>query len=175
MDASRTEEFMRLFLANERRIYGLIVSLVPNLTDADDLLQDVSAAMWNKFSEYKSGTDFAAWGLTFARYAALKHHQKIRAAGRVTFSDTLLETLAQDAAAAAPQASHRQEALRECLAKLPERTRALVELRYQPGATLRSAAEGAQLSVEAAYKALNRTHEALIECIQRVLASQERP
>lgn len=165
---------MRLFLAHERRIYGLIVSLVPNLTDADDLLQDVSAAMWNKFSEFTPGTDFAAWGFTFARYAALKHHQKVRAAGRVTFDEPLLEALALEVAANAPQINRRQEALRECLSKLPERTRALIEQRYQDGATLRSAADSAKLSVEAAYKALNRSHEALVLCIQRVLALQER-
>jgi RNA polymerase sigma-70 factor, ECF subfamily len=174
MNVSRTEEFMRLFLSHERRFYGLIVSMVPNLSDADDLLQDVSAAMWSKFSDYQSGTDFAAWGLTFARYAVLKHYQKSREAGRVTFSEPLLELLAQEVAAVAPQSNARQEALRECLAKLPARTRLLVELRYKPGATLRSAAESAQLSAEAAYKALNRAHEALVQCVQRVLALQER-
>lgn len=171
MDGSRTEEFMRLFLAHERRIYGLIVSLVPNLADADDLLQDVSAAMWQKFDTFQSGTDFAAWGFAFVRNAALKYHEKARAAGRITFSDTLLESLAQEAIAIVPQITQRHEALRHCLSKLPERSRLLLEKRYEPGATLKDAAAQTGLSLDAAYKALNRLHTGLAECVRRTLAA----
>ena len=52
---------MRLFLANERRFYGLIFALVANAADADDLLQDISAGMWEHFDQFVPGTDFAAW------------------------------------------------------------------------------------------------------------------
>lgn len=39
---------MRRFVANQRRFHGLIVSLVPNLADPDDLLQDVLTLMWDE-------------------------------------------------------------------------------------------------------------------------------
>ncbi len=58
----RGERFMRLLLANQQRIYGLILALVPNWNDADDIMQETSAVMWAKFDDYEAGTDFAAWG-----------------------------------------------------------------------------------------------------------------
>ena len=172
MDSSRTEEFMRLFLSNQRRIFGLIVCLVPNLADADDILQDTSATLWQKFDEFKPGTDFAAWGLSVARLRVLKFHERTRAAGRVTFDDRVLNALAEEAALITPQADARLEALRACLAKLPERVRGLIEFRYSPGATLKTAAEQVHMSEVAAYKALNRAHLTLIECIQRNMGAR---
>src|SRR3954467_5741619 len=86
--SSETERFMRLFLAHQRRFYGLILSLVPNVTDADDLLQETAALMWQKFAEFRPGTDFAAWGLRFARNLVSNHRKKTRRlAGRVNFSE----------------------------------------------------------------------------------------
>ena len=35
-NAARTQQFMRLFVANQRKIYGLIVSLVPHLRFLDE-------------------------------------------------------------------------------------------------------------------------------------------
>jgi DNA-directed RNA polymerase specialized sigma24 family protein len=80
------EQFMRLFLTNQRRFYGLILSLVTNPTDADDILQEVSVRMWQKYCEFKPGTDFAAWGLRFARFEAMNFLKTRRRAGSIVFN-----------------------------------------------------------------------------------------
>jgi len=171
MDDSRAAEFMRLFLAHERRLYGLLVTQVPHLADADDLLQEVSASMWSKFGDFRPGSDFWAWGRSFVRFAVLKHYEKARTAGRVTFSDALLDRIADDVAAAAPTMDRRQEALRDCLARLTARVRDLLRERYEPGRTLHDAAARAGMTDPAAYKALSRAHDALLKCMHAVLGA----
>lgn len=70
------EEFTRLLIQNQKRFQGLILSLVPNGTDADDVLQESCAVMWRKFSEFQPGSDFAAWGLRVCRYQVMKHYSR---------------------------------------------------------------------------------------------------
>ena len=172
--AARTEEFVRAFAANQRRIYGLVAALIPHPSDADDVFQDVSASLWQKFDEFQPGTDFAAWGLQFAKYAVLKHYEKRRRQGQVALADDVLELIAADAALAIPQMDRRQEALRGCLQKLPQRSRLLLRARYDSGLkTCREVADRVGRSVEAIYKALGRIHGLLLRCIQKSLAEEE--
>ena len=62
IDVAQEGRFMRLFLQSERRILGFILSLVPYVADAEDLLQETCAIMWSKINEFEPGTDFTAWG-----------------------------------------------------------------------------------------------------------------
>ena len=54
------EIFTRLFLRNQKRIAGLIFSLVPQGAEADDVMQETCAVMWRKFGEFAPGSDFGA-------------------------------------------------------------------------------------------------------------------
>ncbi len=171
-ESTKTESFMALFLANQRRIYGLIASLVPHAADADDLLQETAASLWRKFDEFEQGTDFAAWALRFARFTVLKFYERQRTRGVVVFDDALVRTLCDEAAAARTEVDARHEALRRCVARLPEKSRLLVELRYEPGATALAVAQRLGQSVPALYKALNRIHHALLKCIEERLAAE---
>ena len=172
IEVRQTETFMALFLANQRRFYGLIASLVSNASDADDLLQETAASMWRKYDEFEPGTDFAAWGLRFARFAVLKFFERQRTQGVVVFDNALVRTLCDEAATARAEVDGRHDALRRCLAQLPEKSRGLVELRYQPGATVGTVALRVGLSVAAVYKALNRIHHALLKCVEQRLAAE---
>ena len=49
------ELFLQLFLAHQHEFYALLLASVPNYTDADDLLQNSSIIMSNKFSDFTQG------------------------------------------------------------------------------------------------------------------------
>ena len=162
---------MRLFAAHQRRIYSFVAVMVPNPTEADDVFQEVSAGLWRKFGDFEPGTDFAAWGLQFARYAVLKHFQRRRRRQRLVFGDEVLELLVEQTTLANRESDCRQEALRTCLQRLPERSRELVRVRYETGVgTCKEAASRLGRSVEAAYKALGRIHDLLLKCIESLLS-----
>ena len=173
--AENTEEFIRLFAANQRRIYGLVASMVPNAADADDVFQEISASLWRKFHEFEPGTDFAAWGLRFAKYAVLKHYESQRRRGRVVFNADVLELIADDATLAIATLDRRQEALRRCVQKLPSHSRLLLDTRYHSGLrTCQQVADHVGRSVDAVYKALSRIHDSLLRCIENVLSAEEK-
>src|SRR5215204_4341655 len=89
--------FLRLFLQNQRRIYAYILTLLPNRADADDVLQEASLVLWDKFDDRCPPDDFTAWACRIAYYKVLdfcKKHQR----NRVLFSQEMVERVAETAA-----------------------------------------------------------------------------
>src|SRR5438132_13487006 len=132
----KNKHFLRLFLQNERRLYAYILTLLPNRADADDVLQEASLVMWDKFDADDPPADFAAWGCRIAYFKVLDFCKK-RQRSRVVFSQAMLEHLAETAVeqAAALQLDERREALAGCVGKLRPRDRDLLAHRFAEGAT----------------------------------------
>ena len=165
----RGAEFLRLFLQNQRRIYGLILALVPNGPDADDILQETSAVLWQKFDEFEPGSNYAAWALRIARYQVMAYYTTKRRQ-RARLSDETLDAVVERLASRPEREDARAVALDGCLADLPEEDRRLIELRYRGGASVVDVARRSGRTVEAAYKALHRAHERLLQCMRGKLA-----
>jgi RNA polymerase sigma-70 factor, ECF subfamily len=174
--SDKSKQFLRLFLQNERRLYAYIFTLLPNRADADDVLQDASLAMWDRFDAANPPVDFLAWARRIAYYKALDFHRKSERA-RVRLSRVFLERVAEASAeqAEALRLDERREALGACLEKLPPRDRDLLTCRFADGATTQSTSEHVGRSVEAVYKALAKIRQALFDCVQRTLTREERP
>ena len=85
-------EFVRLYTASSRRIYTYILTLLPNRTDAEDVFQDVSALLWEKFHEFTPGTQFGAWACRIAYFKALKHRSRNAVRNRI-FSPAAMESI----------------------------------------------------------------------------------
>jgi RNA polymerase sigma-70 factor (ECF subfamily) len=166
--------FLRLFLRNERRIYAYIVTLLPNRADADDVFQEASIVMWDKFDDRHPPEDFAAWGCRIAYFKVLDYYRK-RQRCRVRFSQAMLERVAETAIeqASVLQLDDRRDALAACLEKLPPRDQDLLERRFAPGSTTQSTAAAVGRSVDAVYKALAKIRQALFDCVTRTLRREE--
>src|SRR5262249_48899262 len=171
----KSKVFLRLFLQNERRLYAYVLTLLPNRADADDVLQDASLVMWDKFHPESPPDDFAAWGCRIAYFKVLDFFKKGHRA-RVRFSQEMLERVAETAIeqAGVLQLDARRDALAGCIEKLPARDRDLLARRFTPGATTKSTSDQIGRSVDAVYKALARVRRALFECVQRALAREGR-
>jgi len=166
-------QFLALFQANRGRIYAYLLALVPHLDDADDLLQEVSVRLWQNFHRFNDGTDFGAWSFSFVRYAAMNYHRrKRRLDRRVTFNDELLCAIAHRVTHASWRLDDRQESLKSCVKKLPERARILIDGYYMRGGTMKSVAREAGRSVPTVTKALSRIRGLLAACVERNLASE---
>lgn len=170
-DASRAQVFLRLYQANERRIYGFILALVPDWFEAEDLLQETTAVMWSKFDQFELGTDFAAWAMRIARYQIMNYRKKKRNQ-RVQFSDEVLGAIEEHVTTVTKDLDIRRDALRDCLKKLSARDRELVHLRYEYDATTKAVAARVGRGIDAVYKALNRIHVQLFYCVRRTLAME---
>ena len=171
-DDNRTEDFLRLLLANHKRIYAFILTLIHNCTDADDIMQETTTVMWRKFKDYRKGTDFVAWSVTIAKYRVLSFRKK-QSASRVQFSDEAVEALENETAGMLTEMDHRLEVLQGCLAKLAEDDKRLIHMRYEQDEGPQTIARRIGKSVHSVYKRLARIHDMLLQCVRRTLAMEE--
>ena len=165
------KQLMLLMTQHQRRIFSYIYTLVPSRADADDILQETSLVICEKFSQFKPGTDFAAWACQIAYWEVRRARQKY-ARSKVVFDQEVVDAVAQTAAAMIDEVSERHEALGRCLKKLHPRDRELVLTRYEPGCGVEQAAQRTGRSLEAAYKALGRIRKMLLDCVSNQLASE---
>ncbi|QJX00639.1 sigma-70 family RNA polymerase sigma factor [Frigoriglobus tundricola] len=169
----KNKVFLRLFLQNERRLYAYIFALLPNRADADDVLQETSMTMWDRFDADAPPTEFVAWGKRIAYHKVLDFYKKSQRA-QARLSLIFLKRIAETAAGQADelQLDARRDALTECVEKLPARDRELLTHRFADGATTQSASQQLGRSVDAVYKALAKLREALFQCVQNTLTRE---
>ena len=163
-----SKRLMLLMTQHRRRIFAYIYTLVPDRHDAEDLLQETSLVICEKFHEFQPGTDFVAWASQIAWWRIRNARQRF-ARSKIIFDQEVLDAVAQTAASMAGEWDARHEALEHCLCRLPSRDRDLVLTRYEPGGTVEEAARKSGRSLEAAYKALGRIRKLLLDCVTHQL------
>jgi RNA polymerase sigma-70 factor, ECF subfamily len=162
--------FLRVFLENERRLYAYILTLLANHADAEDVLQEASLVMWDKFDEEHPPDNFLAWACRIAYYKVLDFSKKNRRS-RIRFSETMLKRVAETMVeqASSLELDERRAALAGCIEKLAPKQRDLLARRMARGATTQSAALQVGRSVDAVYKALAKIRQALFDCVSKAL------
>ena len=165
------KQLMLLMTQHQRRIFSYIYTLVPSRADAEDILQETSLVICEKFGEFTIGTDFAAWACQIAYWEVRRARQKF-ARAKVVFDQEIVDALAQTASAMIDEVSERHEALGRCLKKLHPRDREFVLTRYEPGCGVEQAAQRSGRSIEAAYKALGRIRKMLLDCVSHQLTAE---
>ncbi|HEY2760412.1 MAG TPA: sigma-70 family RNA polymerase sigma factor [Pirellulales bacterium] len=169
--ADSNKQLMLLMVRHQRQILSYIYSLVPNRHDAEDLLQETSLVVCEKFAEYKPNTNFLAWACQIAFWRVRAARQKF-ARSKLIFDDEVLQAVGRTALSEFGELNARHAALERCLKKLDARARALVMARYEPGGTVDSAAQRTHRTVEAAYKALSRIRKLLMDCVTKHLSAE---
>jgi RNA polymerase sigma-70 factor (ECF subfamily) len=164
--------FVRLLTQHDRRVYGYILSMLPNWTDADEVLQETNIRLWEEFDRFEPGTDFAAWAIRVAHYQVLTWRKR-RDRSRLVFSDDAIQAIADERHNNPLPLDSRQAALAECLKQLSARNIDLITRCYSGGNTIRRVAKELQRSTEAVYKAVQRIRLTLHACIERRLAAED--
>src|SRR3954447_4058001 len=60
------QQFLSLFLRSEREIFRYVAALVPNIADAEDIVQQTALSLWEKFDAYDPAQPFTPWACRFA-------------------------------------------------------------------------------------------------------------
>jgi RNA polymerase sigma-70 factor (ECF subfamily) len=172
VDKDHKDNFFKLYLQSQRRLYAYILMLVPNSSDADDILQQTSSIMWQKFDTYDPDASFGAWAVSIAKYVIFDHHKKKRRS-HVIFKGQMLEIIAEKAKASTVDTDERLTLLKACLEKLNSHDRKLMKIRYEQGLKIKDIAERMGRPVQGFYKTMNRIHNLLINCIRRKMLAEE--
>src|SRR5512136_3485403 len=123
------QRFLSLFLRSEREVFRYVAALVPNVADAEDIVQQTAMALWEKFDAYDPTQPFTPWA---CRFALNKTRQWIerRQRWQALLDHGLAEELAERRQELQPEFERRLKHLEGCLGKLPPDRRSLVEAYY---------------------------------------------
>jgi RNA polymerase sigma-70 factor (ECF subfamily) len=167
-----SKDFVSLLIPNQRKIQAYIITLVPNINDAEDVYQETVSEMWNKFSTFEPGTDFVAWAITTARYKVLSFRSKHQKS-KVQFNSTTYEILESAAGSQLPAIQDHLDVLGECLGKLSDKEKSLLKMRYENDLTFQKIASRVGKTAPALHRTLSIIHAKLAFCIRHILHQEE--
>lgn len=164
------------FIHDRHRLGAFVTGLLRDAHVAEDVLQEV----WVRLAaEVEKGTRLdnqAAWCRGVARNLVRRHWEQQQSA-KVIADNAALETFLDRMELAFAEVddesddwASRQQALDECVAALPERSRQMLTLRYESRASMDEVARTMGQSFEGVTKTLYRVRRALLKCVERKLS-----
>ncbi|MGN6368284.1 MAG: sigma-70 family RNA polymerase sigma factor [Phycisphaerae bacterium] len=166
------QELARQWTAAQPGVSIFISSVIPDVHDAQDVLQDVAAAIFSYDIE-KQGVpnSFRAWAMGIARHKAIDFYRRKSARGRAKLMDAeTIDHLVRANEEIADEIDDRREALHQCMGQMPPKARQLLDMRYKSNLSPGEIATRSNTGESAVKMALFRLRNALRECIERRLA-----
>jgi RNA polymerase sigma-70 factor (ECF subfamily) len=173
----RDDEFVALLTQHRSPLLRYILSLIHIMPDAEDVFQQTAITLWDRFDEYRSGSDFFAWATTIAKYKTLNYFQTT-GRDRLQFSESVIEQLATHDQWSTDFHQSRLNALAACRQKLSAADQKLLadcyggQVCYGGDEKILDVAKRMGRPVGSVYNSLTRIRRALYACIQRTLASE---
>ncbi len=159
-------DYMRLLMHNEPALRAFARSLLPDWHTVDEVIQEASVTLWQKFDQLREEEGFLPWAKVVVRFKCLSAIGKMQR-DRHVFSEGVLELLADEAESIdALEQAAAMKALRSCLAKFSQPHQELLLAPYSGDGQVRTLAERAGKSANALYKLLGRLREKLSTCVQ---------
>ena len=162
------------FTAHDRGLRKYILTLLGDMDATQEVFQETSATLWQKFGEFQRGTNFFAWACSTAYYEVMEYRRCCRR-DRLLFSPDLMHTLSDALPAREGVLQARRGALPDCMERLPANDRELIEQRYAGGETVLEIAQRTGRPAQALYKALGRIRRTLMKCIDDALTESGKP
>ena len=162
------KEFVQLLVTHQSVIRAFVISLLPGVSEADDVIQNTNEVLWTKRESFELGTNFKAWALTTARYQVMAQQQKFKKENRAPLDDDILELIADQSEQKPPEdINQKLNDLNECISLLQAKDQKLVLHRYWKKSNLIEYAEATCRSVGAVKVALFRVRKNLRDCLER--------
>ena len=164
--STKHERFLKLFMSNRYDIHAFIVSVVRDAAASEDLFQEVSIILWNKFDTYDEGKSFKAWARGIAGNKILQYWQKQKKNAEV-FSPKFMDEVLAAYNRTDTNVNEMIDALKNCKQELPEKQSEILKYKYENKYKLDQIAEKLGKSLASTQKALSRLRFALKDCIKR--------
>ncbi len=170
----REAAFEEIVRANQAWVRGYLRSRLWDWAAADDLAQDVFVTAYLKFRDFRGDSSMESWLRGIAHNHLRNFIRKHREAA-IGGSEELQALIDEDCGAwhSDAESSARADALAECLRRLPEHAKALLERRYVVGRSVREIADDTGKGYSALTMQLRRFRETLADCIAREMRRNE--
>jgi RNA polymerase sigma-70 factor (ECF subfamily) len=170
--SDHTLQVQRLFVQHQQVVLYYVLTIEPNLGDAQDIVQEAFLTVSRKAATYALGTNFPAWACTVARYQALQF-QRTRARAAARLDDDVMEMLYGEDGPTPEILGPRTDALKGCLGKLAPKAADLIRRRYHLGEMPEDIAPAVGWTPNSVRVALTRARHTLRACVDRTLGTSE--
>jgi RNA polymerase sigma-70 factor, ECF subfamily len=170
-ESQQTQEFIVLFANHQRNLLKYLITIVHNLHDAEDLLQQSALVLWQKFDTFEQGTDFLRWACRIS-YLTAMNFLRTKRLKSIYLSEELLGELAAKQLDRLEKQDRYREYLPECLGKLSQKDREFVQMCYVGAGNFSDIAARIGRTADSVYHSLHRIRRALFNCVQRAIAQE---
>lgn len=168
-EASSVEDFVRLFSISQHRILGFVHTFVPNLAEAEDILQETSVVLWKKWPDFEKDRDFVKWACGIARLEVFRMLRQRKANG-LYLNQAVLNQIADVAMAEICDTRRLEDnasALNLCIQELQESDREVLKLKYYANLTIQQIAKKCSRPKSTIHDLLGKIRSKLLRCVKR--------
>ena len=169
MNADSEAKFVHLISAHDGEIRRYLYTLLHNIADVDDVMQETAQAIWEKFDQYDPDRPFKPWACRFAYFEALQFRRSA-SRDRLVFHEEVLKLIAAEHEQEEPLLERRSAALQICLEKITQSDRDLLQQRYEEEGKIVELAAKLGQPVKNLYNKLDRIRARLALCIEEQLS-----
>ncbi len=160
--------FLQQFLAIEAELRALIGCFVRCRQDREDVFQETALTVWDKFSQRPPAQPFAPWARGVAMNKVRQYWDR-QGRSPLPFSPQAVEAVVEAFARQEGPAPVALDALEKCLEAIPEKSRRLLDMRYEQSLSVGEIAKRNGVAATGIYKALARLRQRLEDCVRRRL------
>ncbi len=166
------QDVLRILMKSRDRIAAATWLIVRDTQASEDIFQNVVIKAITKDVSFDNDGALVSWAFISARREGidwLRKHKK----ETVGIEPDLIALLERDwSTESVDTGDSRMNALRKCVASLPEKSKTLLQLRYFDGFSCQEVADQLGSGLNAIYKQISRVHFGLRECIEIKLARE---
>jgi RNA polymerase sigma-70 factor (ECF subfamily) len=171
MQNPRQGDFLSYFIPAQAAIRRFVLAHVADFHAAEDIFQEIARALWERFDHFDKTRDFEPWAVGVARNMILRYRRD-RAKDTLVFSEHV-STAICDRLTEQPQSlDERRVFLRECVRKLPPRSRSIVRMKYTEGRNIEDIASSVGKSCNAVRLLLFRIRGTIARCIGTMVSGK---
>ena len=170
-EPGKPASFAKLWLQNQHALGGFVCLHVPDHHLADDIIQEVAELAAEKFEQFDQSRPFIAWLIGIARNRIAQAYRD-KSRRPIVFSSEVLDSIADAYTTMQPTDDERLDGLRTCMAKLSDRHRRVIDLRYARQMTSEQIANQVACSPRAVTSMLQRIRAALRKCVSQYVEDE---
>jgi len=156
--------FAERITTEQRRLFGYIVTLLPNFEDAEDAFQETCMRLWAKSEQYDPARDFLSWACGFAKNVACEVRKR-NCRSHSALSERAMEDIAEVRFREKAGMEAWEAKFSDCLGRLPPAQRKLLARSYAGDETIDIIAGRINSTRAALYMKLMRIRRRLAECL----------
>ncbi len=146
-------------------VLAFVLSMVHRFEDAEDIVQQTGMTAAERFTDYDESRSFQAWVLGIARLKVLRFYRDSGKHNILVADEALLDQMIDHHVGRGPRINDINLALENCLTKLTDRARKMLELRYVRELTTGDIADYLGTTSNTISVTLHRIRKALRKCI----------